>query len=359
MSVIRVKGFQIFTDRHGKLRCYHRRTRTAVDMVKAPLGSAEFFAECARISALAQIVDTAKPGTLGGLINAYRASVAFRADIKAVTRVGYQRVFDYLKRIEDTPLARFNSPFIVKMRDRAEQKHKRHFANSLKTVLSLLFAWGKERGLMKENPAAGIRSLRRPKGMPKQNRRWSDAERDAVLAAMPPHILPAIGLMMFTGLGPEDALSLPRTAYRQGKIYTARSKTDVGVIWPAIDQLKAVLDAAPQHDAITLCANSDGKPWTTSGFRASWRKQRIKLEEAGAVQAGLTLYGLRHTVATILRETGMSPRAIADALGQKTEAMALHYSKEADLSKAMEKTSKRFEREVNNRRTLTVKPEGK
>lgn len=359
MSVIRVKGFQIFTDRHGKARCYHRRTRTPVDLVKAPLGSAEFFAECARISAMAQLVDTAKPGTLGGLIKAYRSSGAFLTDIKAVTRAGYQRVFDYLKPIEDTPLTRFNSPFIVKLRDKAEQKHKRRFANYLKSVLSLLFAWGKERGLMKENPAAGIRSLRRPKGLPKQNRRWSDAEREAVLAAMPPHMLPAIGLMMFTGLGPEDALSLPRTAYRDGKINTARSKTGHGVNCFVISHLKEILDNAPEHVAITLCANSDGRPWTTSGFRASWRKHRIKLEEAGAVEPGLTLYGLRHTVATILREAGMSPRQIADALGQKTEAMALHYSKEADLSKSMEKTAKRFEREVNSRRTSAVKPEGK
>ena len=44
MTVIRVKGFQIFRDRHGRLRCYHRRTHTAIDLNKAPIGSAEFFA---------------------------------------------------------------------------------------------------------------------------------------------------------------------------------------------------------------------------------------------------------------------------------------------------------------------------
>jgi hypothetical protein len=78
----------------------------------------------------------------------------------------------------------------------------------------------------------------------------------------------------------------------------------------------AILAEAPEHDAITLCANSDGKPWTVSGFRASWRKVRVKLEHQGKVGPALTLYGLRHTVAVILREIGMDERTIADALGQ-------------------------------------------
>jgi hypothetical protein len=45
MTVVRVKGFQIFKDRHGRPRCYHRKTRTAVDLVKAPIGTPGFFAE--------------------------------------------------------------------------------------------------------------------------------------------------------------------------------------------------------------------------------------------------------------------------------------------------------------------------
>jgi hypothetical protein len=52
MTVIRVAGFKIFHDRHGHLRCYHRKTGVPVDLKKAPLGSAEFFAACAKIAAI-------------------------------------------------------------------------------------------------------------------------------------------------------------------------------------------------------------------------------------------------------------------------------------------------------------------
>ena len=76
MTVVRVKGFKIFEDRHGHERCYHRKTRIAIDLKKAPKGSPEFFAECARIVALTTTTAD-KPGTLGLLISAYRAHPAF------------------------------------------------------------------------------------------------------------------------------------------------------------------------------------------------------------------------------------------------------------------------------------------
>ena len=133
---------------------------------------------------------------------------------------------------------------------------------------------------------------------------------------------PAIALMMYTGLGPKDALRLPRSFFKQSEIATRRSKTGEPVFWPAPSALTTILTKSPPHEAITLCANSYGRPWTESGFRASWATVRRKLEKRGRVRPGLTLYGLRHTVAAILRECGFDERTIADALGQKTIEMA-------------------------------------
>jgi integrase len=77
----------------------------------------------------------------------------------------------------------------------------------------------------------------------------------------------------------------------------------------------------------------------------------LKLERAGKVGPGLTLYGLRHTVAVILREAGFDERTIADALGQKTIEMARRYARGADLKPKMRGVVKVFNREVNRRRT--------
>jgi integrase len=335
MTSVEVEGFNIFRDRHGHMRCYHRKTRIAIDLKKAPLGSVAFLAECGRINALAaKIAVPESPRSLGSLIRDYRDSAAFQ-DLAARTRIDYQRIFDYLQPIADTPLASFNRQVVVLIRDKAAASKGRRGANYVKAVLSILFAWGRERGLVADNPATGIRSLKRPKGTPDANRPWSDTERQIVLDEAPPALRTGLALMMFTGLGPKDALALPRNAVKDGAFTTRRSKTGELVFCALLDPLVAILDAAPPHDAITLCAHSGGLPWSQGGFSASWVLLRKRLEREGRIGHGLTLYGLRHTMAVILRECGYDERTIADALGQKTIEMARHYAKGSNLERKM------------------------
>jgi integrase len=86
------------------------------------------------------------------------------------------------------------------------------------------------------------------------------------------------------------------------------------------------------------------------GFNTSWRTLRLRLEREGKIAPGLTLYGLRHTVAVILRESGLDERAIADALGQRTIEMARHYAKGADLTRKMRGVVKQFDVELARRK---------
>jgi integrase len=297
-----------------------------------------------------------KPGTLGMLICNYRASTTFQ-DLAPRTRSDYQGHFDYLRPIADTPLGRFDRPLIVRIRDTAAASKGRRFGNYLKAVLSIVFGWGRERGYLADNPASGIKDIRRKKGSPEPNRPWSDQERDVVLDAAPAHMRPAIALMMFTGLGPKDALTLPRNFAKGGEIASRRTKNGEPVFWPMPRQLAAILDQAASHVATTLCANSRGRPRSLSGFSTSWGSVRTKLEKAGRIGPGLTLYGLRHTVAVILRESGCDERTIADALGQKTVEMARHCAKGADLRGKMRGVVKSFDAELAKRRTKTVKPD--
>jgi integrase len=352
---IKLRGFQIFKDRRGKWRAYHRKTRTAIDLDKTPLGSVEFFAECARIAALAEAKAVKeKPGTLGLLICDYRKSLAFQ-DLAPRTGSDYQKVFDYLQPIADTPLVQFDRPLVVRIRDKTAARKGRRFGNYVKAVLSIIFGWGRERGFLADNPASGIKDIRRQRGAPEMNRPWSDAERHAVLDAAPAYIRPAIALMMFTGLGPKDALSLPRNFVKGGEIATRRAKTGEPVFWPMPRPLADILEHAPRHTAVTLCANSRGRPWSLSGFSTSWGSVRLKLEKDGLIGPGLTLYGLRHTLAVILRESGCDERTIADALGQRTIEMARHYAKGADLKGKMRGVVKSFDEELAKRRTK-IKP---
>jgi integrase len=258
------------------------------------------------------------------LICDYRKSASFQ-DLAPRTRADYQGLFEYLRPIADTKLANFDRPLVVRIRDNAAATLGRRRGNYIKS-----------------------------KGAPEANRPWSDQERDAVLDAAPDHMRPAIALMMFAGLGPKDALTLPRNFAKGGEIATRRAKTGEPVFWPMPAPLAAILDNAPSHLAITLCANSRGLPWTLSGFSTSWRTLRLRLEQDGLIDPGLTPYGLRHTLAVILRESGADERTIADALGQKTIEMARHYAKGADLRGKMRGVVKSISAELAKRRTPVV-----
>ena len=170
-----------------------------------------------------------------------------------------------------------------------------------------------------------------------------------------PHVHVAIALIMNTGLDPSDALKLTRRQIDGNIIWGVRGKTGEEVAIPIGPTLQAALDAAPAHDAVTILATSTGKPWTYNGFSTVWHRLKKKLEAEEAVQPGLTLKGLRHTVATTLRESGLEERQIADLLGQKTPSMARHYSRSANLADRNRITMERLENE-NERRSKVVKP---
>jgi integrase len=351
-TVVRVKGIKRYFERKtGKWYAYHRKSGKRL---KSEFGTSEFFAELEAINTESKGME-AKPGTLGALIVSYRGSAGFKS-LKARTKSDYEKVLEYLRPLAPSPLAELTQGWVARLRDKTFEKRKRKFANYVLTVLSILFEHGIEQELMPANPVSKVKRVRKASDAAEANRPWLDYEREAVTGALPAHMALPVALMMYCGLDPQDALQLPRKAVSQGRLDTRRGKTGVPIWVPLPAPVIDALAAEPKHRAttLTLCANSYGKPWTVSGFRASWRPIRQKLEKEGKVQPGLTLKGLRHTVATILREMGKDYSTIADMLGQKTEAMAKHYSRRADTSKKMAQTVSDFEAEVNRRKTKDV-----
>lgn len=350
------KGWQIFRDKKPPFewRAYHRKSREKIDCTKFEPYTLAFDVEVHRINELHKITE-AKPGTLGMLIKKYRASPKFQKRA-ARTQSDYQKVFDWLRPIEDTGLERFSRSFVAKIRDKAELQRGFRFANYVRSVLSIIFNWGLEYDYVKENPVEAVSLAERPKTLRDANRPWTDAERETVLGALPVQMSLPIGLMMFYGLDPQDALALPKTAVASAGIDTRRQKTGQPVYLPIFEPVADALAKAPKHDAITLCANSRGKPWTYNGFSTNWDKLKKKLEKEGLVQPGLTLKGLRHTVGTILAEMGKDNGTIALVLGHATEAMAKHYSRRADRTRQTTAAVADFEAELNKRKTKVVKP---
>lgn len=359
MTQVRVKGFKIFKDRHGKQRCYHRETGHKVDLTHAPIGSAEFFAECETIRAIAeaQRVKAPKAGTLGGLIQSYFETEHYQ-NLAEATRRDYRKCADFLEPIRDTPIHVIDTPLIAGIHDKAAKKIGWRRANMVRTLLSEVFRYSIPKGLISANFAKDVIPKRRPRDRAYANRPWTIEERDTVLSKAKPHVRVALALMMNTGLDPSDALRLRKDQIDESTIWGVRGKTGEDVAIPVSPTLKAALDRMPSHDAETVLSNSRGESWTYNGFSTVWHRFKTALETEGLIKKGLTLKGLRHTVATTLREAGLDERRIADLLGQKTPSMARHYSRSANLADKNRETMATLEEE-NRRRAESVKPSHK
>jgi integrase len=94
-----------------------------------------------------------------------------------------------------------------------------------------------------------------------------------------------------------------------------QSKGGARVVIKVGAPLKAALDATPKRSTIIL-ANSDDKPWTPDGFRASWRKACAK---AGVV--GVTFHDLRGTAVTRLAIAGCTEAEIATITGHSLRSV--------------------------------------
>jgi hypothetical protein len=162
MTVVRVKGLKRYRVK-GKWFAYHRKTGIRI---KAEYGTGEFFAE---LAALERKLKTAEalPGTLGLLFSAYRASSLF-TDLAPATQHGYGRMMNLVQSINDMPLVELTPQFVAGLRDRIASKHGRRQANYVMAVISVACEFGKEHGIVRENPVKGVRRVRRSRDTPQR-----------------------------------------------------------------------------------------------------------------------------------------------------------------------------------------------
>jgi len=345
MTVVRIKGVKRYRAK-GRWYAYHRKTGSRLT---SEFGTGEFFAELAAIERKQRTAGPL-PGTLGQLLTSYRGSPVY-LDLAPATRAGYARMMDLLKPLHDTPIVELTPQFVAGMRDRIAAKHGRRQANYVMAVVSVASEHGKEHGIIGDNPVKGVKRLRRDRTLPAANRPWTRDERRTVLLEAPFQLRVPIALAMFTGLRKGDVLSLTKKAIRNGRIWRRTSKTGQEVSLPMHPDLAQILEGAPRHDAVTLAATTNGTPWTVSGFNTTFIKTIARLEQHGKVESGLTFHGLRHTCGTTLVEAGFDIDSVRRWLGQKTLAMAIHYTDTADTSQRLAQMMDQFDPLGSKQRT--------
>ena len=151
----------------------------------------------------------------------------------------------------------------------------------------------------------------------------------------------AFMLALWTGQRQGDVLRVTWAAYDGANIRFKQGKTGTRVIVPVGAPLKAILDAT-QRRAPQIVTNEDGHPFTSSGFRASFRAT-----QARAGIEGLTFHDLRGTAVTRLAVAGATEMEIAAITGHAvTDVRSIldrnYFSRVAELGQsAIRKLEKR------------------
>ncbi len=146
MTVIRVKGVKRYRSK-GRWYYYHRPTGARL---KSEFGTGEFFAELAALERATKR-DKAVPGTVGMLLSAYRFSPTFE-DLAESTKRGYLDMMNILQPLHEMPLLELTAPFIAGLRDKLASQRGRRTANFVMSVVSVACEYGKEQGLIAQNP---------------------------------------------------------------------------------------------------------------------------------------------------------------------------------------------------------------
>lgn len=322
--------------RGGKLYYFYRRDGlripiTSVDGTRLGIGDAGFYEAYAAIDARFGQPEPEGPkfGTIAHLVQEYRQSGDYAANIGLTTRGQYERYLTILVQKHGSGLVRtLPRDAIFKMRD--EYKQTPSAANMLLQIINILMNFAEDRLLTFRlplgwrNPARKIKRLKTGDG----HRPWEEYEIDQFRETWEIGTLERTVFEAFLNTGQRgiDVAAMKRRQYYNGEISVYQEKTHKRVWIPASNDLKAALDPwLRSHNHAEFFRTPTGrKPLTDEYMRPLMR--------AAMVKAGLpddcTLHGLRYTFATRAVELGIDIRDAEAIIGHETTEMMWKYIKQ-------------------------------
>lgn len=278
---------------------------------------------------------------VGELIKAYKKSPEW-LQLKPSTKEGWGI---YLARIDAAwgalEVRGLEPRHVLRFRDKWADKPAT--ANATMRCLSSLLSWSVPRGWRTDNPCREIRPLKGGDGYSP----WPDDMLTLAEKEMRTDLWWSAALALYSGQREADCIKMTWADIKDGVMHVVQGKTGKKVWVPVHVALKPILEQIPRR-ATTVLTNSDGKPWTPSGFKSAWRKDRPKV----LVEGGYVFHGLRKSAVVRLLEAGCTTAEVQAITGQSIE-MVEHYAKEVNQRKLAKSGMAKWE---NASATAIVKP---
>lgn len=267
-------------------------------------------------------------GSLGKLIEWFKTSTDRWDGLGARTKSDYEKAFAWIGQELNYPYSQITRADIVRIVSKATKEKWPKFGAHLKTALSSVFSEAVEHELMEDNPCLGVKSRYKPKK--EANREWRREEEETVLNAALPHVRTILLLAREVGMRGEDIHALKWSGYDGTHIEFVTLKNQVRLRVPVSPRLKEHLDTI-ERNSIFVVTGLRGQPYTCPDTLQSAAGKHIRAIRAqGTTGDGLTLHGLRVTLAAEFKRMGYSDRQIADIIGDESESMGAHYSRHVE-----------------------------
>lgn len=246
--------------------------------------------------------------TVFGLVAHFRSATEFTT-LAPKTRHSY---LSFLKLIEfefgNMPIDALSDPRVrgefKRWRDQMAATPRK--ANYAWTVLARVFAVARDHGRISINPCE--RGGRLETGS-RAERVWTDSDIEMMLKNAPERLRLAFLLALWTGQRQGDLLRLRWSDYDGAYLRLVQSKSGRKISLPVAAALKTALDATKRRCPYVLTTDK-GRPWTSDGFRTSWRKVCKKIGISD-----LTFHDLRGSAVTRLALAGATSQEIAGVTG--------------------------------------------
>lgn len=310
--------------RHGKHVWYVRVGRGRRIRIKEEYGTPEFDrAYVAAVNGSSAPAAKSKTGSLKWLYERYQDSQAW-AELSEATKRQRRNILGHVMRASGhEPFAGITAGHIKTARDRREKTpaQARNFLDAMRG----LFRWALSAGLVRFDPTAGVRNPPRKagKGFPA----WTEADVEAYEARWPLGTKERVWLdvLLYSGLRRGDAVRYGRQHIRNGigTIQTQKGRELITVTLPMLPILQATLDAGPTGDLAFICGES-GNPLTAESFGNAFS------EAARKAGVNKSAHGVRKIAATRAANAGATVPQLKALFGWQTDAMASHYTREAD-----------------------------